>query len=323
MSDPEHLSRLERTLASGREWPLSTQNWVVLQLAEGIAYVRSGGTNKELPLGAVVLSPPGSSATILASLLRPATVRGVALRMSSLTGFLTALERQCLETQVAQRCAPFLLLLSAHPLTARLVAVCQQEQAMNLQNRLGFLLTFFEVLAPYLAEALAKGEMPVQDAKARLRQFVNQMPESELADLSLAQLARHLHCCERHASRLFHELCGCNFCSYVSELRLKKACALLGNPKLKVVDVAVESGHGSLAIFNYRFKRRFAMTPTEWRERHAPRPRRSTRPRPARWAVSAALGLCLALLVPGRAMPQSLPDNLCVPGPIPRLACAA
>lgn len=290
------MSRFERTLLSGREWPVAAQQWVVLQLAAGIAYLRSGETTKELPSGAVVLSPPGSSTTILASTIGPATVRGLALRTSSLVGLLTALERQCLETQVAQRCAPFLLLPQSHPLSSRLGAACRPDQRLNFQHRLGFLHSFSELLSPYLTEALAKEESGGDDARAQLRQFVNQMPESELAELSLAQLAKQLHCCERHASRLFHEFYKCNFRSYISELRLKKACTLLGNPNLKVIEVAVESGHGSLAVFNYRFKRRFAMTPSEWRARHgsperaparrfgagqpAPKDRKGTRPQP-------------------------------------------
>jgi len=297
MSELEHMSRFERTLLSGREWPLSTRNWVVLQLSKGIAYVRCSGASKEVPTGGVVLSPPGSSAAILASQIGPATVRGVALCLSSLTGFLTALERQYFETQVAQRCAPFLLLPPGHPLAARLAAFCQPDRSMNLQSRLGFAHTFSEVLSPFLGEALAKGETGRQDVEARLRQFVNQMPESELADLSLAQLAKHLRCCERHASRLFHELCGSNFRAYISELRLKKACTLLGNPKLKIIDVANESGHGCLAIFNYRFKKRFAMTPSEWRQRRTPRERQPAWSGPGRQAARAALALGLALVV--------------------------
>jgi AraC-like DNA-binding protein len=301
MSDLEHMSRFERVLYNGSEWPLSTHHWVVLQLSEGIAYAHSAGTSQEVLAGGVVLSPPGSSASILASTLGPATVRGVAVRMNSLTGFLTAIERQCFETQIAPRCAPFLILPPTHPLGAQLSVICDRRNTMALQDRLGFLHVFSEVLSPYLTEAMAQGDTGHQDAVARLRQFVNEMPESELAELSLAQLAEHLHCCERHASRLFQELCGCSFRAHISELRLKKACALLANPKLKIIDVAIESGHSSLAFFNYRFKKRFGVTPTEWRERHATRERPLSRPGPARRAVAmvmasslvfVALGLC-------------------------------
>lgn len=298
MSDLEYMSRFERTLFHGCEWPLSTHHWVVLQLSEGIAYARSAGSSKEVLTGGVVLSPPGNSASILASTLGPATLRGVDVRMNWLTGFLTTIERQCFETRIAPRCAPFLILPPAHPLGAQLAVICDRRNPMALQDRLGFLHLFFEVLTPFLTEAMAEGDTGQQDAVARLRQFVNQMPESELVQLTLARLAEHLHCCERHASRLFQELCGCGFRAHISELRLKKACALLANPKLKIINVAVESGHSSLAFFNYRFKRRFGVTPTEWRERHAARQRPPSGSAAARRAVSAALVVGLALLAP-------------------------
>jgi AraC-like DNA-binding protein len=305
MSELEHMSRFERTLLSGREWALSTKNWVVLQLSEGIAYVRASGASKEVPTGGVVLSPPGSPATILTSQIGPATVRGVALCLSSLTGFLTALERQYFETQVAQRCAPFLLLPPAHPVAARLGAFCQPDHSMNLQNRLGFAHAFSEAVSPFLGEAVANGETGRRDVEARLKEFLNQTPESELTELRLDRLAKHLNCCKRHASRLFADVCGRNFRSYISELRLKKACTLLCNPKLKIIDVAIESGHGCAAVFNYRFKKRFSMTPSEWRQRRLSRERQPARPGLGRQAVRAALALCLALAV------SSSPAVLC------------
>src|SRR5262249_16357230 len=98
----------------------------------------------------------------------------------------------------------------------------------------------------------------------------NQVPESELTQMSLSDLASALCCCERHASRLFHEVCGCSFRKHISELRLNKACQMLSQGKYKIIDVALESGHSSLALFNYNFHNPFRMTPTEWREQHLP-----------------------------------------------------
>jgi len=74
---------------------------------------------------------------------------------------------------------------------------------------------------------------------------------------SLGQMAKLLHCCERHVSRLFRKEWGTGFLSYVSDLRLQKACQLLRQGNQKIIDVALESGHGSLAHFNYVFKKRF------------------------------------------------------------------
>ncbi|MGO8697764.1 MAG: helix-turn-helix domain-containing protein [Limisphaerales bacterium] len=140
---------------------------------------------------------------------------------------------------------------------------------MTLSDRLAFAQVFGELLAFPLISALGENKKTGTDqenAKERLRDLMGQVPESELADFSLGQIARLLQCGERHASRLFQEMFGTRFLVYVSELRLKKACDLLLECRLKIVDVALQSKHGSVAHFNYAFKKRFGLSPTAWRE---------------------------------------------------------
>jgi hemolysin activation/secretion protein/AraC-like DNA-binding protein len=166
-----------------------------------------------------------------------------------------------------------------------------------LTHRLALAQSFAELVAPQLSEALNKGkEQNQQDTKGRLRQFIGQLPESELSNLSLGQMAKTLHCCERHASRMFREEWGTGFVSYVTELRLKKACHLLLQGNLKIIDVALESGHGSRVHFNYVFKKRFRMTPSQWRARQTPPARRAAR---TRLLSAAAVVVCMLLNVLG------------------------
>ncbi len=298
-ANPAHLSKFERILLNGAEWHLAAQDWVVLQLCEGIAYAFDSKASKELPLGGVIVCPPKSQITLTASVLGRARFRGMAIRVGSLTGFLTAPERQCLETEVARQCAPFLGLPADHALAGRVTLMFAQTGAPTLSNRLAFAQAFAELVEPQLLVALKEGiknEENQMEAKMRLRHFIRQIPESELTGLSLAELAKELHCCERHVSRLFKEEWGTSFPSYVSGLRLKKACQLLLQGNLKIIDVALESGHGSLAHFNYVFKRRFHKTPTEWREQQTATPRRPSRARPLQLAAAM---VCLLLSLAG------------------------
>jgi AraC-like DNA-binding protein len=292
-----HLSKFETTVLSGAEWPLVTTDWVMLQLCEGSAYAFGSKISKVIPPSGVVVCPPKSSVTIMASVLGQALIRGMAIQLSSLSGFMTVMERQCLENEVAQQCAPFLVLSADHPLAKRLICMFSNNNTMTLPNRLAVAQTFAELLAPQMCQALQQGheaEKCQQSAKDRLRQFISQMPESELTDLSLDQMAKLLHCCERHASRLFQEVCGKRFLTYVSELRLKRSCHLLLQGRLKIIDIALESGYGSLAHFNYAFKKRFGMTPTGWRERNTPTQRQAVRRRPLQIAaLTMSLLLCL------------------------------
>lgn len=312
MTVPAHLAKFEKIIPNGAEWTMAAQDWVVLQLSEGVAYVFDSKAGRELPQGGVIVCPPNSRVALTASVLGRAVFRGMAIRVGSLTGFLTSLERQCLETEVARQCAPFLALAPDHDLARRLTQIFAQDQTPALANRLAFAQTFAELVGPQLREALNKGmenEKNQQEAKGRLRQLIGRIPESELSSLSLGELAGQLHCCERHASRLFREECGTSFPSYVSDIRLRKACHLLLQGNRKIIDVALESGHGSLAHFNYVFKMRFHMTPTEWRERQtgpARRPPRSKLLQMAAvvvWLLLSVAGVskCLGAEGPGSA----------------------
>ena len=271
MKEFVHLSKFERTLFSGAEWAVQLPQWLLLQLDAGIAYLQAGQSNSELARGGLAVIPPNSPVMVRASVLAEAKVRGCSVKLSSLTGVLTAAERMGLESEAAQGCAPFRQAAAGDRLAMELGRCFQDGKPLNLCRRLALVQAFAEWLWPWLERATQRTRPAEQTPKARLRQFLDEMPESELTDLDLGEIAKQLCCCERHASRVFHEVCGCSFRKFVSELRLKKACQMLVQADYKIIDVALESGHSSLALFNYNFKSRFRMTPTEWRERHVPR----------------------------------------------------
>ena len=269
MKDFVHMSKFERVLFGGAKWPIKPPCWLVLQLKNGIAYLQSGLIHQELLAGGATVVPPNSEITILASILGEATLLGCSINIGSLTGLLTLTERLCLEKEAALDCAPFREVAPSHPLASRIGQCFQNPDMLELRQRLGFLDALADWLSPSLERAAkGRGQTTELNPKDRLKQLLNQMPESELTELSPSDVARHLCCSERHAGRLFNELCGCSFRKYVSDLRLKRACQLLVQGNHKIIDVALESGHSSLSLFNYNFKSRFRMTPSEWRERH-------------------------------------------------------
>src|SRR5580704_3823372 len=131
-----HLSQFEKVAPAGGEWQLLMEDWVLLQLCNGAAYVRGGAMYVEIQTGGVIVCPPGSAITILASVLGPATFRGTYIRLSSLSCFLTSIERQYLETEVPRHTAPFLALPASHVLAGRLAGLFGQDAPMALANRL-------------------------------------------------------------------------------------------------------------------------------------------------------------------------------------------
>ena len=201
-----HLTKFERIIPGGAECQLAASDWLVFQLCEGIAYAFENKGSTELPLGGVIICPPLSHMTLRASVLGRAVYCGMTLRVNMLMGFLTALERQCLETEVARQCAPFLVLPAGHPLAGRVAQLFAQDALLTLSGRLAFAQTFAEMVGPQLEQALNQGrenERNQQEARSRLRQLISQTSESELSHMSLGDMAGMLHCCERHASRMF------------------------------------------------------------------------------------------------------------------------
>ena len=56
--------------------------------------------------------------------------------------------------------------------------------------------------------------------------------------------------------------------AHQTELRLQRALQLLADADAKIINVAYESGYRHLGLFNAMFKKRFGVTPSEWRRQN-------------------------------------------------------
>jgi AraC-like DNA-binding protein len=107
------------------------------------------------------------------------------------------------------------------------------------------------------------------------------MVDNELIRNSPEDLSRSCGCSPRHFSRLFCAHFGVSFRAKQTEMRLHKASQILLESDAKVINVAMDSGYRHLGLFNAMFKRRFGMTPTEYRrQNHKKTKRPAARSRP-------------------------------------------
>jgi len=67
--------------------------------------------------------------------------------------------------------------------------------------------------------------------------------------------------------RIFRDETGENFSDFVIRKRLEKAQELLGNPKLKIYEVADLVGYKQLTYFSRQFREAFGMTPGDFRRK--------------------------------------------------------
>lgn len=85
-------------------------------------------------------------------------------------------------------------------------------------------------------------------------------------DLSLATLASRVRLSPFHFHRLFRSVVGETLKQYTQRLRLERAASRLIIHDATILDVALDSGFQSHETFSREFKRRFHVTPKDYRQ---------------------------------------------------------
>lgn len=103
-----------------------------------------------------------------------------------------------------------------------------------------------------------------------LRQVFQSLSADDLLSSTVEQLASRFGCSRRHLNRLFHQHLGLSVGDVRREMRLLKAVSLLREPDAKIINIAEQCGFNHSGVFSKYFRRRFALTPSEWRRASMP-----------------------------------------------------
>lgn len=90
-------------------------------------------------------------------------------------------------------------------------------------------------------------------------------------DITLGQIARACSCSESTVSHLFKLYTGVSVKKYIADLRLKKAADFLSESDLSVTDIALLVGFSDANWFSSAFKKRFGVSPSDYRRRETRR----------------------------------------------------
>ena len=85
-------------------------------------------------------------------------------------------------------------------------------------------------------------------------------------DINLSRIARRMSLPVRDVSRAINTQTQQNVSQYVNALRIKEACRLLADSKMKVTEIIFASGYNTKSNFNREFARVTGKTPSEWRK---------------------------------------------------------
>ena len=263
MARERHLILQEVILHPSGEWTPPAPGWIVVRVADGIGYWLQGGGARELKAGDGFVATEISHLVLRASQLGPMKLEFFCVQPQFLNGLITVTEGHQLEQAEKNTAARAIAFAAEDPVGQKFSRLVAQPQRENLTMRSALLQLWSQAVAGVLY-ALPAAD-PGHKLRERFRQLVAQMPDAELATRSLTELAGQLHCSERHFSRLFREEFGASLRARQIELRLQRARHLLTNSSAKIINVAFESGYRHLGLFNAMFKKRFGVTPSEWR----------------------------------------------------------
>ncbi len=84
-------------------------------------------------------------------------------------------------------------------------------------------------------------------------------------EISLSDVARHCGMSDSAFSRFFKKNTGHGFVRYLNRMRVNRACMLLAQSDMPIIDVCFEAGFSNLSNFNRQFLAFSGHTPSEYR----------------------------------------------------------
>ncbi len=127
----------------------------------------------------------------------------------------------------------------------------------------------------YLTEILVKvsrqksqpglAVQPTEEMNGHIAAVIDYLNMNYTKDLSLMAVAEKFKLSPSHLSRSFKSATHFGFVEYVNSLRITKACRLLSDKKLSVLEIAMQCGFGSLTQFGRCFRSLTGTNPLDYR----------------------------------------------------------
>ena len=109
---------------------------------------------------------------------------------------------------------------------------------------------------------------PAAEMSGRISAVIDFLNMNYAKEVSLSSVAERFGVSASHLSRSFREATHFGFVEYVNSLRITKACRLLSETNLSVLDISMQCGFGSLTQFGRCFRALTGTKPLSYRAGH-------------------------------------------------------
>lgn len=139
----------------------------------------------------------------------------------------------------------------------------KQEYAFELEMK-ALLFQFLHQLIIFtdIPEDKKQGNEEIMDKIKTVLQYIQTNYQSPI---SIAELADLCHFSTYYFMRFFKKHTNMTCIEYINSYRLSKSLEQLENSSLSVTEIALENGFNNISYFNRQFKKRFGITPKEYR----------------------------------------------------------
>ena len=143
------------------------------------------------------------------------------------------------------------------------------EDADELRAKLMQSVSMQEASAILLEAAArsAPADMPARPRSKNIRLAVEFIRAHYAEPLSLEQVATQVYLNPEYFSRAFKEEMGQNFVNYLTDVRLQHSVQLLETTALRVQNIAQAVGYSNVSYFSTTFKKKYGMSPYEYRRK--------------------------------------------------------
>lgn len=154
---------------------------------------------------------------------------------------------------------------------AEIVACLDANDDISRTNPAGyqlFIKSQLFMLFFILTGKCATNERPKKDYKSleKMKLILKYVENHYMDKITIEEIANEAGLSQSHFMKYFKNTMGTSFIDYLNEYRLTMASRLLMSSDSSVLAIASEVGYENLSYFNRTFKKRFAMTPREYRK---------------------------------------------------------
>lgn len=104
--------------------------------------------------------------------------------------------------------------------------------------------------------------------EARIRPILQYIDQHYAEDLTVEFLAQLIPLSKSYVMACFKQITGISIVTYISQVRIRKACEILLNTDKQVIQIALECGFNNLSNFNRQFKKHTCFSPMEYRRNY-------------------------------------------------------